>query len=160
MLPLTNKELKSHEAAKVWYICEKYFIKKLFRDLNYRKVRHHFRITKELANEFEGRFECTEEDSEIYKNFSDLIKKEVIKFDKYGKKSVETISYKIKFIDSMRFMATSLAKLEDDLSEGIHKIECKDCGCSLKHESVKNNFIKYKCFSCNKNYSEKLNEEL
>ena len=51
MLPLTNKELKSHEAAKVWYICEKYFIKKLFRDLNYRKVRHHFRITKELANE-------------------------------------------------------------------------------------------------------------
>ena len=77
MLPLTNKELKSHEAAKVWYICEKYFIKKLFRDLNYRKVRHHFRITKELANEFEGRFECTEEDSEIYKSFSDLIKKEV-----------------------------------------------------------------------------------
>ena len=56
MLPLTNKELKSHKDAKVWYICEKYFIKKLFRDLNYRKVRHHFRITKELANKFEGRF--------------------------------------------------------------------------------------------------------
>ena len=27
----------------------------------------------------------------------------------------------------MGFMATSLAKLTDNLSEGIHKIKCKDC---------------------------------
>ena len=34
LLPLTNKEVKSHEAAKVCYIYRKYFIKKLFRDIN------------------------------------------------------------------------------------------------------------------------------
>ena len=44
--------------------------------------------------------------------------------------------------------------------EGIHTIKCGRCGCSLKYESVKDNLIKYKCFSCNKNYLKKLNEEL
>ena len=58
------------------------------------------------------------------KTFSVPIKREVIKIDKDGNKSVETISYKIKFIDSMRFMATSLSKLADNLTEGIHKIKC------------------------------------
>ena len=47
-----------------------------------------------------------------------------------------------------------------NLPEGIHKIKCKDCGCYFKYESIKNNLIKYKCLSCNKNYSEILNEEL
>ena len=77
------------------------------------KYDYHF-IIKELANEF-----------------SVPIKKQVIKIDKDGEKSVEPISYKIKFIDSMGFMATSLAKLVDNLSEGIHKIKWKDCGCVL-----------------------------
>ena len=42
------------------------------------------------------------------------------------------LSYKIKFIDSMRYMGASLSKLIDNLTEGIHKIKCKDCGCFLK----------------------------
>ena len=88
MLPLTNKELKSHEDAKVCCICKNYFIKNRFRDINYQKVRDHFHyidkcrgaahsicnliiliidyhlvidyhfIIKELAKEFEGQFEC------------------------------------------------------------------------------------------------------
>ena len=41
MLPLTKKELQSHENAKACYICGKYFIKKFFRDINYQKVRDH-----------------------------------------------------------------------------------------------------------------------
>ena len=81
---------------------------------------HHF-IIKELASEFEGSFESIGENSEIYKNFSVPIKKEVIKIDKDGNKSVETVSYKIKFTDSMKFMATSLTKLVDN--------------CSLKYEA-------------------------
>ena len=82
------------------------------------------------------------------------------KTDKEGNKAVGTKSYKRKFIDSMRFMETSLTKLVDNLSEEIHKIKCKECDCSLTYDSVKNNLIKYKCLSCNKNYSEKLNKEL
>ena len=39
---------------------------------------YHFLI-KELANEFEGLFECIGENNEIYKRFSVPIKKEVIK---------------------------------------------------------------------------------
>ena len=32
----------------------------------------------------------------------------------------------------MRFMETLLSKLIDNLTEGIHKIKFKDCGCFLK----------------------------
>ena len=53
--------------------------------------------------------------------------------------SFVTISYKIKFIDIARFMATSLSNLVDDLPEGIHKIKCKDCDCFPEYESVKDN---------------------
>ena len=60
------------------------------------------------------------------KTFSVPIKKEVIKIDKDGNKSVETISYKIKFIDSMRFMTTSLSKLVDNLTEGFTKLSAKN----------------------------------
>ena len=66
----------------------------------------------------------------------------------------------MKFMDSARFMAPSLSNLVDNLTEGIHKIKCKDCDCFLEFESVKDNSIKYKCFSYNRNYSIKFDEEL
>ena len=56
-------------------------------------------------------------------------------------------------------MATSLSNLVDNLEEGIKKNKCKDCDCFLKYESVKDNLIKYKCLSCNKDYSNKLDEK-
>ena len=82
------------------------------------------------------------------------------KIDKDGKQSVATISYKIKFVDCIKFMASSLSNLVDTLSEGIHKIKCKNCNCFLQYESVKDNLMKHKCLSCNKNYSHKIDEEL
>ena len=39
-------------------------------------------------------------------------------------------------------MATSLSNLVEDLTEGIHKIKCKDCDCFLEYESGKENLIK------------------
>ena len=80
-----------------------------------------------MANEFEDFGESKEK----YKTFSVPIKKEITKIDKDDNKNVETKSYKIKLIDSMGFMATSLSKLVYNLTEGIHKIKCKDCGCFL-----------------------------
>ena len=59
----------------------------------------------------------------------------------------------MKFIDSARFMATSLSNLNDNLPEGIHKIKCKDCDCFLEYESFKDNLIK------ERDYSNKIDEE-
>ena len=113
-----------------------------------------------MANEFEGQFECLAENKEKDKTFSVPMEKEITKIDKDGNESVVNISYKMKFIDSARFMAGSLSNLGNDLAEGIHKIKCKDCDCFLEYESVKDNLTKYKCLSCNKNYSNKIDEEL
>ena len=38
---------------------------------------------------------------------------------------------KKKIYDSARFMASSLSNLADNLTEKIHKINCKDCDCFL-----------------------------
>ena len=81
-----------------------------------------------------------------------LIEKELKNIDKDDNENVVTIFYKIKFIDSTRFMASSLSNLVDNLAEGIHKIKCKDCNYFLEYGSVKGNLIKCKCLSCNKDY--------
>ena len=57
-------------------------------------------------------------------------------------------------------MATSLSNLVANITKGLYKITCKGCGCFLEYQSVKNNLIKYKCLSCNKDYWNKTSEEL
>ena len=59
---------------------------------------HHF-IIKQLPKEFNGQFECFGENTEKYINFSVPIKKK----DYNG----ETNTYKLKFIDSYRFMQSN-----------------------------------------------------
>ena len=76
------------------------------------KYDFHF-IIKELANAFDGQFEFIGENSEKYKTFSISIKKKLI--DKEGNKTTKIIPYKVKFINSIRFMATSLLNLVDNL---------------------------------------------
>ena len=115
---------------------------------------NHF-IIKELANEFELR-----ENTEKYQTFSVPIEKEVINVDKDGNEGLVTISDIIKVIDGARFVASAISNLVDNLVEGVHKIKCKDCDCFLKYESVKDNLIKYKCLSCSKDYSNKLDKKL
>ena len=86
-----------------------------------------------MANVFEGQFECIGENKEKCRTFSVPIKKEIIKIDKDGNKTDETISSKIQFTDSTRFMTSSLSNLVNNLREGIHKTKCKDCGCFLEY---------------------------
>ena len=57
-------------------------------------------------------------------------------------------------------MVTSLSNVVDNLTEGIYEIQCKDCDYFLKYEIVKDNLIKYNSLSCNKDYSNKIDEEL
>ena len=56
-------------------------------------------------------------------------------------------------------MANSLSNLVDKLAEEVHKIKCKDCDYFLRYESVKDNWTKYKWLPCNKDYSNKLDQE-
>ena len=64
-----------------------------------------------------------------------------------------------KFIGSATFVASSLSNIVDKLTKRIHKIKCKDCDCVLEYKHVNKNLVKYKCFSCNKNYSNKIDEK-
>ena len=89
---------------------------------------YHF-IIKELVKEFEGNFECLGENTEI--TFSVPLK------NKIENKNIE-ITYKIKFIDSYRFMSSSLSKLVDNLSEGFHNNKCVNCNSCLDYIKIKN----------------------
>ena len=151
MMPLTTKEKIYHNKQKICYICKKEFDdndKKNYKvrdhryyTAKYRGAAHnicnlrykvpkeipivfhngstydyHF-IIKELVKEFEGNFECLGENTEKCITYSTPLKKKI------ENKDIE-ITYKIKFIDSYRFMSSSLFKLVDNLSEGIHNNKC------------------------------------
>ena len=101
--------------------------------LNYN---YHF-IIKKLGDKFEGKLECLGENTWKCK---------------YCNESAVTISYEKKLIHVVRFMASSWAILVCNLTDGIHKISCKDCNCFLEYESVKDNSMKYKAISKYKGY--------
>ena len=113
---------------------------------------YHF-IIKELVKEFEGNFECLGENTEKYITSSVPIKKKI------ENKGLE-ITYKIKFIDSYRFMASSLSKLIDNLSEGIHNSKCSDCGSNLDYIKIKNEKLILECYNYKQRYKKKFNKEL
>ena len=194
MIPLTKKEEKNHNKQKVCHICRKEFNtddsdKKNFKVKDhchytgkYRGASHdtcnlryetpkeipvvfHNGSTYELAKEFEGEFECLGENTEKNIDFSVPIKKEITKKDENGNDKIIKISYKIKFIDSYRFISTSLSKLVDNLSEGLHNDECKDCKSYFDYVTIKDNQgsciqLIFRCFSCKKNYEKDFNEKL
>ena len=113
---------------------------------------YHF-IIKELASEFDGNFECLGENTEKYITFSVPIKKKI------ENKNID-ISYKIKFIDSFRFMATSLSKLVDNLTDNIHNDKCIKCKPNLCFVRVINEKLIFKCIDCEKEYEKEFNKEL
>ena len=65
-------------------------------------------MINQLAKEFKDELNCIGDNMEKYITFSVRVKKE---YDN-GK----TITYKLKFIDSFRFMPTSLSELADNTS--------------------------------------------
>ena len=118
---------------------------------------YHF-IIKELVKEFEGNFDCLGENTETYITFSVPLKKKI------ENKNLE-ITYKIKFIDSFRFMSSSLSKLVDNLSEGIHNNKCADCKSNLDYIKItakpsslehKNEKLILECYNCIKKFNKEL----
>ena len=65
-------------------------------------------IIKELAEKFEGQFTFLRENTEKCITFSVPIDQEVTKIDKKGEEIRKIISYRLQFIDSAIFMASSL----------------------------------------------------
>ena len=187
MIPLTTKEEIYHNKQKICYICKKEFNNN---DKKQQKVRDHCHYTgkyrgaahnicnlrykvpkeipvvfhngstydyhfiiKELVKEFDGNFECLGENTEKYITFLVPLKKKI------KNKDIE-ITYKIKFIDSYRFTSSSLSKLVDNLSEGIHNKKCVDCNSCLDYIKIKNKKLLLKCFNCNAYYRKKFNKYL
>ena len=187
MTPLTTKEKIYHNEQEICYICKKEFDKN---DKKHCKVRDHCHYTgkyrgaahdicnlrykipkenpavfhngstydyhfiiKELLKEFDGNFECLGENTEKYITFSIPIKKKI------ENKNIE-ITYKIKFIDSYRFMPMPLSKLIDNLSEGLHNNKCLDCESGLDYIKTKNEKLILICFNCKQYYEKDFNKEL
>ena len=68
------------------------------------------------------------------------------------------MTYKLKFINSFRFMLTSLSSLVNDLSE-IYSKKCKDKNCKSKSNFIglKNNELHYECNNREKIQSKPIN---
>ena len=184
IIPLTKEGKKNYNDQQICYICKKGFDKS---DKIHHKVRDHCHYTgkyrgaahnicnlrykvpkeipvvfhngstydyhfiiKELVKEFECNFDCLGENTEKYVTFSVPLK------TKTENKNLE-ITYKIKLIDSSRFMSSSLSKLVDNLSEGIHNNKCSDCKSNLDYVRItKNKKLLLKCFNCNIYYKKNL----
>ena len=91
------------------------------------------------------KFNCLGRNTEKCTIFTVLIEKEVTRIDKNGEEVTKNISYILQFIDSARFMASSLSNLVNNLSEGIHRIKCKYGHVDKKWET---RWIKYKYCDC------------
>ena len=180
--PLTKEEEDNYNNENICHICKKEFNNDKVRDHcqftgKYRGAAHntcnlrykipknipvifhngstydyHF-IIKELASEFEGNFECLGENTEKYITFSVPIKKRI------ENKNMD-ITYKIKFIDRFRFMATSLSKLVDNLTENIHSDKCVKCKSNLCFVNAMNETLIFECVDCKKEYKKELNKKL
>ena len=183
MIPLTIKEKIHYNEQEICYICKKESDKNDKKNYKvrdhchytgkYRSAAHnicnsrykvprevpvvfhngstygyHF-IIKELVKEFDGNFECLGENTEKYITFSVPLKKKI------ENKNIE-ITYKIKFIDSYRFISMPLSRLIDNLSEGLHNNKCADCESCLDYIKTKNKKLILKCFNCKQYYKKKL----
>ena len=57
-------------------------------------------------------------------------------------------------------MSSSLSKLVDNLSEGIHNNKCADCKSNLDYIKTKNEKLILECYNCKQRYRKKFNKEL
>ena len=96
--------------------------------------------------------------------------------DQNGEEITKNICYILQFVDSARFMASSLSNLLNKFSEGIHKIKCifrhnnqkcetckikyKFSGYFLEYTNLKDQLTEYKCLICNNNCQIKFDEKL
>ena len=184
----TDKENDSYEEQKVCYICKKEFSTDKD-DENAFKLYHKARDNCHYARKFRGsahsicnlRYKTTKKFPVVFHNGSTYDYHFIInqlEFDgqvkclrentgKYITFSVffkldngKTITYKLKFINSFRFMSSKLSDLVDNLSEKIYWDNCTDCKSRLDYMTTKDNQLIFGCFDCKKNYQKDFNKDL
>ena len=173
MMLLTNEENKSYIKQEVCHICKKkkstddkkvrdhYHYTGKYRgaahnncNLNYKESKeipiifhngstYDYHFIKELAKEFTGQFECLGENTKKYITFF-----------------VPSKKHKLKFIDSFRFVTTSLSSLANNFCDGLYNDKCTDCKSCLAYISTKDNQLIFKCLKCNKNHTKDFNNDL
>ena len=111
---------------------------------------YHF-ITKEVEEEFQGKFDCLRENIEKFIPFFVPMKQE--------NENSKTITCKKKFIDSVRFMASPLSILADNLVKKLHKGKCKKCKCHLEYVTINDRLLVFRCADSNNSYGKKLDED-
>ena len=182
LTPLTHEENNFYKEQEAWHICKEkfctdkddksYIHKRKFKyhchytgkfrgaahskcNLNYKVPKDipiiihnatydtHF-IINQLGIEFKSEVNCIGDNMEKYITFSVPIKTE---YDN-GK----TVTHKLNFTDSFRFILASLSELVDNTSGFFNSIECKSCVEKIKKINseccfvgLKNNRLIYKC---------------
>ena len=68
-------------------------------------------------------------------------------------------TYKIKLIDSFRYMSCSLPNLVDNFSDGLHNIKCADCKTYLEYLSIgKDELLIFDCLKYTKKHKKHFNK--
>ena len=184
MIPLTYEENKSYKEQEACHICKEKFC--MYKDDENCKVKDHCHYTEkfrgpahnkcnlnykvpkdipiiihngiydthfvinQLAEDFKDKLNCKGENMEKYITFSVPIKK---KCD-----NGRTITRKLRFIHSFRFMSASISELLDNMSGIFNNIDCKSCMENIKINLeccfivLKNNRLIYRCKKCKKEW--------
>ena len=167
MIPPTKDENKSYKEQKICHTCEEKFcmdkddenyknIKKVknhchctgkFRGAAHSKCNLNYKVPKDisiiihnasydthfiinqLAEKFKDELNCIGENMAKCITFSTPIKKKC--------EDGKSITHKLRFTDSFRFMAASLSELVDNISGNFNSIECKSCTESNRCEKCK-----------------------
>ena len=77
-----------------------------------------------------------------------------------GNKKIVNIPYRLKFVDSHRFMSASLSDFVDNLSNGLHNNKCTNCKSYLDYMISKDDILIFKYFKCKRNYKINFDREL
>ena len=96
-----------------------------------------------LAEKIEGQLECFAENREKCINFSVQIEKELEHCER---------EFRINFLDSVRFMTSSISSFAGNLAEELHNSKCKDSKSCIEYIKAKNKLLIFECLKCNKNH--------
>ena len=157
IIPLTTEEKIYHNKQKICYICKKEFNNN---DKKNYKVKHHCHYTGKYRGAAHNicnlRYKVPKEIPVVFHNNSTYDYHFIIK-------------ELVKEFDGNFDCSSSLSKLVDNLSEGIHNNKCSDCESNLDYIKItaklnslecKNEKLLLKCFNCNSYYKKKFNKDL